>query len=694
MSSTKHLLKAFLSSFRYFLTDSRYRKIQLSGLFDSFYYLANNSDVQEQGLPPLVHYLQFGSKEGRRPNPLFDPDHYQGQFSEKCSPENLLLHYIDRGIEAGFSPSAYFEPQFYKSEYNYRKSFFFNSSPLAHYLRSGITKGFYPLQELQILRSKPVISLVVPVYNVAPHYLNYCICSVLYQSYPHLELCLADDCSTKEHIRPILRKWAARDKRVKLIFLDKNQGISGATNAAISLAGGEYLGFLDNDDELSPDCLYEVVKQIDTKEADLLYSDEDLIGDDGTRFSIFAKPDFNRELLLNHNYVTHFVTVKRTLYEKVGGLDIGMDGAQDYDLFLKLSEQAENIIHIPKVLYHWRAHETSTSINHQQKDYADEAGKRALKRAMERQGIKADIQATDWKYFYRARRVLITNALVSICIYCQSKTDLLSWLTSLVETANYKHIELVLIIPETLSIDKNSLTFSDLIETEIKLSLHQVPETAVIATAYNRAGQQAEGEYLVFLDESIKELSEGWLPALLEYGQESVNALVGGRLDCSRAGNEEIGTVPDLSNRAADYYFRFLCGCSSHLNGLQSPQNVLALTGELCLLRRDLFMNCNGFDDKQFGGLFWGPDLCLRLRKAGYENVYTPFAKGKRLPATAGKISDEKRTMERKEKFFFQRLYHDLLVQGDPYYNSTVLQEKGVSREGFTNWFVEGGENE
>ncbi len=196
---------------------------------------------------------------------------------------------------------------------------------------------------------------MVPVYNVDPAHLNSCIRSVLYQSYPHWELCLADDCSTDPRIRPLLAEWTATDSRIKVTSLAENSGISAATNAAASLAGGSWLAFLDNDDELSPDALQIVVERINRTPGDLYYSDEDLIGADGRRFSVFRKPGYNGELLLCHNYVTHWVVTKKILYDQIGGCDSACDGAQDLDLFLKLSEQAENIIHIPQVLYHWRA---------------------------------------------------------------------------------------------------------------------------------------------------------------------------------------------------------------------------------------------------------------------------------------------------------------------------------------------------
>ncbi len=287
---------------------------------------------------------------------------------------------------------------------------------LEHYLRRGVYEQIFTDSRVAELPGKTVISIVVPVYNPAPHHLNNCIRSVLYQAYPHWQLCLCDDCSTEPHVRDLLADWEARDKRIQVICHEKNTGISGATNSAASIATGDYLGFLDNDDELTVDCLYQVVKILAKTGADLVYTDEDLIGEDGRSYSPFFKPDFNRELLLCHNYITHFVVTSRALFEQVGGCDPAMDGAQDFDLLLELTERAGGIAHVPEVVYHWRASATSTSVNHEQKSYADEAGRRAVTEAMARRGINGEVRTTEWKYYYRVLREVRERPPVTVIL--------------------------------------------------------------------------------------------------------------------------------------------------------------------------------------------------------------------------------------------------------------------------------------
>jgi len=353
----KQKIKQLLRSAYYFVADKNYRRTKRSGLFDPEYYLDRVPGLQNTGKSPLIHYIDFGSTEGKSPSPFFDPVFYAKTYGISSATDSFI-HYLTTGIFANHRPCEWFDPDFYRQQYLKQES---ATTSLLHYQKSGQQQGLYPNADIYALAQKPLLSIIVPVYNVSSLHLNNCIRSVLYQSYPHWELCLVDDCSTDNNVRPLLEKWAAKDKRIKIDFLPKNSGISAASNKAVSLAAGDYLGFLDNDDELAVDCLYSLVQKINTETADLYYTDEDLIGEDGTQFSVFHKPDFNSQLLLSHNYITHFVLVRKSLFDTVGGFSSDKDGAQDFDLLLRLSEQARGIIHIPEVLYHWRASESHQS---------------------------------------------------------------------------------------------------------------------------------------------------------------------------------------------------------------------------------------------------------------------------------------------------------------------------------------------
>lgn len=648
--------------------------------FDTEWYLDKTPVLHKSEMDPLTHYFDFGIQERKSPSPLFDPNFYVEMYNVEEAGD-LFAHYVQYGAAAGHWPCSWFDPEFYREQYLTPKKD--STLPLDHYLSKGLWEALYPNRRVYELLSKPVISLLVPVYNVTPAQLNNCIRSILYQSYPHWELCLADDCSTREEVRPLLEQWASRDRRIKVAFLDSNLGISGATNAAAALATGSYLGFLDNDDELANDCLFTVVQKINSEGADLYYTDEDLIGEDGRQFSVFNKPDFNKELLLSHNYVTHFVVADKTLYDKVGGFDRALDGAQDFDLFLKLSEQANKIVHIPEVLYHWRASESSTSINHDQKQYADEAGRKAVANALARRGVSAQVALTDWKFFYRIKKELVKSPLVSIVILYRADDNFEEWFSGLLSRTDYSDTEFLVIGDTEQQLHPLKQLADDLGR---KLRFLQVSSETTPAGSYNEAVRQSSGQYIVFLNSQVQLQKSNWVEAMLEYAMEKNSGMVGGRILPFKE-DEFVTTVPDLNQQSGLYYARFMQRCSQHMNGLQSVQNVLALSWDLAMVERKCFLDCDGFAEESLGHLFADSDLCLRMREKGYENVYTPFALGQWLR------SEEKQpglsgSSKRHEKTFFQEKWQEVLRSGDPYYNFGVLDQHGIDQGEFLKWYA------
>lgn len=263
-------------------------------------------------------------------------------------------------------------------------------------------------QEIGAFNHKPLISVVMPVYDVEQQWLEEAIQSVLQQVYPNWELCIADDASPSPHIKEVLTRYMEQDPRIKVTFLDRNLGISGASNKALALASGQFTALLDHDDVLSRDSLFQVAKQLNhTPEADLVYSDEDKLSMGGMRLRPVIKPDWDPELFLTYNYLCHLVVCRRSLMIEAGGFREGFEGSQDYDLLLRITEltDSERIVHIPRVLYHWRMIPGSAASVVDAKSKAFERAKKALAEAMERRGVRAEIEDGEPAGTFRVRRL-------------------------------------------------------------------------------------------------------------------------------------------------------------------------------------------------------------------------------------------------------------------------------------------------
>ncbi len=672
-----------LGAYIHYLHTGALERRRPSLFFDTAWYQDKTPTLQAVEMDLIQHYVEYGMQEGKSPNPVFDPQYYRAnnhELREKDS--DPFLHYVRFGIPEDRRPCSWFDSRFYRQRYAHDLTA--ETSPIEHYLQEGVFQGRFPDSRVESLQSKPLISVVVPVYNVAEHFLNTCLRSLLYQSYPRWECCIADDSSSDPNISPLLERWAAADRRIKVKMLPVNRGIVAASNAAAAMATGEYLCFLDNDDELTSECLYEVAGKISRSGADLLYTDEDLTGDDGRRFSIFRKPDFNRTLLLSHNYITHLMVTTRLLFNEVGGFSPGTDGAQDYDLFLKLSERAEKIIHIPKILYHWRASATSTSVNHGQKEYADQAGRTALAGHLHRTGMVGDIQGTDFKFFYRVKKIVRGNPSVSVIICYDRDDDPGPWITNLMDKTSFPVKELV------VSLDKgrgNRQSQPELRQSATSVSWQSASQGQGLGSIYNAAAARCTGEYLVFLHSDIVITEADWIETLLEYATGGECGMVGPRIDFQEEGASAVQTLPDPTKDSILYYSRFVIEASSHMNGLQCPQNVLAVSWILCMIKRDLFTAVTGFDSRLFPHAFGDLDLCLRLHDKGFSNVYAPYCRVIRQGLAQRFAERVEQGGWREEKETFQRTWGHVLRKGDPYYNLELLADNGMDIEEFLIWF-------
>ncbi|MGC6768403.1 glycosyltransferase [Enterococcus sp. LJL51] len=464
--------------------------------------------------------------------------------------------------------------------------------------------------EISSFDYQPKISVAVPVYNVEEKWLAACVGSLKNQFYENWELCLADDASPKEHIRPLLEKYAAEDERIKLIFREKNGHISEATNSALEIATGDYVGFMDNDDELAPNALYEIAKALNKDpKIDFFYTDEDKVTAEGKRFDAFFKPNWNQQLILQHNYITHFVVLKRELLDRVGGLRTEYNGSQDYDFVLRATEAASSIHHIEGILYHWRAIETSTALNPESKDYAYTAGKKALEAAFSRRGIKVNVKIAEFYGCYKTDFVYEDQPKVSIVLVHDSKhlNDNLATLLSKTYYANFE------VIISTSS--KAKVTIND-------------SRLRFVDGDINERIKQSDGEFVLLLNEKLAPTSGSWLTELMNYGRQSESGAVCGKLSSTGNMIANIGVSIDLDKMKLIYPERGNPETNlGYYYRAALPRGIYAATEDCMIFRRADFDSVGGLSE-DLGSQLMGVDLSLKIRQnLGKDIVYTSYAR-------------------------------------------------------------------
>lgn len=378
---------------------------------------------------------------------------------------------------------------------------------------------------------EPKISIIVPTYKTPINFLREMIDSVVDQTYSNWELCIADGSEGDAAVEAELEKYAKQDDRIKYTLLEKNEGISGNTNAALELATGEYVGLFDHDDILAPNALYEVVKALQEKEYDILYTDEDKITGDGKEHNDpNFKPDFSMDLFCSHNYITHFFVVKTNIIKEIGGFRPEYDGSQDYDLMFRCIENADSIKHIPMILYHWRIHMNSVAGDPASKMYAYDAGKRAIEDHFKRIGVKAKVEHTGLWGMYHVIYETPGNPLVSIIIPNKDHTDDLDkCVKSIINKSEYKNIEFIIV--ENNSTEDKTFAYYEKLQKEYENVKVVKWEEGFNYSAINNYGVSfAKGEYLLFLNNDTEMITPTAINELLGCCMREDVGVVGAKL--------------------------------------------------------------------------------------------------------------------------------------------------------------------
>lgn len=481
------------------------------------------------------------------------------------------------------------------------------------------------------LDRRPLISIIIPVYKVDPRWLESCLSSVANQFYENWEAILVDDCSGQPELTSLMKKWSHRDSRFRLRELNENQNISAATNAGIEIAKGEWIGFLDHDDELTPDALTWIAAGIhESPKAKWFYSDEAIISPEGQCLNLHLKPDYSPEFLLSAMYTCHFSVYAADLIRAVGGLRIGFEGAQDHDLALRIADRIHryDVVHIPRVLYHWRAIESSTAANLDSKPHATQAGQRAVTEALHRRGVQGTVQPSKLcPSMYEIELSPKGCPRVSIIIPTKNgRSDLKTCLTSLREKTNYPNYEVVVI--DNQSDDMKLLAFLAKEEYEGRLRVIDYNQPFNHSDMNNEAVATCDSDYIVFLNNDIEMLSERWLETFVATVEldESI-AGVGAKLLYPDGTVQHGGFVLGIGGLAGHAH-RF---AEDREPGYLSRANLLnefsGATAAMLLMRRSAFEEVGGFDAKTFPTSFNDVDLWIRLQKAGYRCLYNPLVK-------------------------------------------------------------------
>ena len=523
-------------------------------------------------------------------------------------------------------------------------------------------------------------SVLVPLYNTPEKYLKQMLDSVQAQTYSYWELCLADGSDGQHtYVQTLCEQYAKDDPRIRYRKLQQNLGISGNTNECIRMAKGDWYALFDHDDLLHPSALYEMMNVISAKPADLIYTDENTFNETPKdAFNPHFKPDYAPDTLRANNYICHFTAFKKELLEKAGGgFCSEYDGSQDHDLILRLTEQAEHIVHIPKILYYWRAHKGSTAEAIQAKPYVIEAGKKAVQAHLDRMHLKGTVTDGPVPSMYRLKYELTSTPLVSILIPSKDhKDDLKRCIDSIKTKTTYENYEIIII--ENNSENKETFEYYESIKNnpKIRIITHNHPFNY---SALNNAGfRAAKGDQILLLNNDTEVLSPDWLQEMLMYAQREDVGAVGAKLYYPDGTIQHAGIGIGIKMLAGHYHRNFPKESPGYFGRLTYAQNMSAVTAACMMIPRKVYEQMNGLDES-FSVVFNDVDLCLRIREASYLIVWTPWAELVHYESKSrGRDEDtpEKKAFFLKETNRFQRKWNRILTEGDPYYNPNLTREK------------------
>ena len=525
---------------------------------------------------------------------------------------------------------------------------------------------------------RPLISIAVPAYQTPVEFLKQMIESLISQTYPEWELCIANASPDNEEMQRVLADYSAKDSRVRFCNLKENLGIAENTNRAFSMAKGEFMGLLDHDDLLAPNALYEIVQALqDHPQADALYTDEDKVTTElDEHFQPHLKPDFNLDLLRSNNYICHFFVVRRSIVEKAGGYRKEFDGAQDYDFIFRCTENAREVLHVPEILYHWRTHKASTADNPASKMYAFEAGKRAIEANLERTETKGVVSHTQDLGFYRVKYPVQGKPLVSVIIPNKDEKETLQTCMEMLNSnTSYQNFEIIII--ENNSTTDEIFRYYKELSKDPRIHLLRWGKEFNYSAINNFGVAHAKGEYLLFLNNDIKSINPDWMEELLGVCQRPEVGGVGAKLIYPDNTIQHAGCVVGMGGIAGHMFVDMPADRTGYLHKASLLQDMSAVTAACLMMKKEVFEEAGGFTE-ELAVAFNDVDLCLKVRKNNHLIVYDPYAKLYHMESKTRGAEDSKEKVRRfqTEIEYMRCHWLDILKNGDPYYNKNLSLTK------------------
>ncbi len=554
-------------------------------------------------------------------------------------------------------------------------------------------------------RDRPLFSVCVPLYRTPGECLAEMIGSVRAQSYDNWELCLADG-TEDASVEDAVRELAGEDSRIKYRRLQENKGIAGNTNAAVEMASGEWLGFLDHDDILARDCLYEVLAAAGLNpagasgviprgdrwpSAEAVYTDEDKISYDGKKhFQPHFKPDYSIDLLRSNNYITHFFAVKKELAKRAGGFRQEFNGAQDYDFIFRCTRMANGVAHMPRVLYHWRMSAKSTADNPESKKYAFEAGKRAIEADLEACGLSGTVEELSDYGFYRVSYRVEGNPFVSIIIPNKDEAETLRKCIESIRRSTYSAYEII-IVENNSSTPEIKAYYEELTggsydgEGELAGVLPEGNAVRVVTwkgpfnySAINNFGSRyARGEYFVLLNNDIELINKGWLEELLGCCQRKEVAVVGARLLYPDGTVQHAGIVVGIGGIAGNMFVNLPSSFEGYMHKAVIRLDCSAVTAACLMIKAEAFRQVGGLTE-ELTVAFNDVDLCLKVREKGWLVVYDPYVLAYHYESKSRGHEDSPEKLARfdREIDYIRGRWPEYFTKGDPFYNRNLSLKK------------------